>query len=113
MCYLAVDIIRIKMKIDDSLDVFAVHGVGGMIGTVLCAWLMQSQLGGVGLDEGKSVMDHIKIQGYGVFVTGLWTIVVTFLILKIISMFSDLRVTEDEELEGLDTSLHGESGYNN
>ncbi len=113
LCYLAVDIIRIKMKIDDSLDVFAVHGVGGMIGTVLCAWLMQSQLGGVGLDEGKSVMDHMKIQGYGVFVTGLWTIVVTFLILKIISMFSDLRVTEDEELEGLDTSLHGESGYNN
>ncbi len=113
LCYLAVDIIRIKMKIDDSLDVFAVHGVGGMIGTVLCAWLMQSQLGGVGLDEGKSVMDHMKIQGYGVFVTGLWTIVVTFLILKIISMFSDLRVTQDEELEGLDTSLHGESGYNN
>ena len=62
---------------------------------------MQSQLGGVGLDEGKSVMDHIKIQGYGVFVTGLWTIVVTFLILKIISMFSDLRVTEDEELKDL------------
>ena len=58
-------------------------------------------------------MDHLKIQGYGVFVTGLWTIVMTFLILKTISMFSDLRVTEDEELEGLDTSLHGESGYNN
>ena len=57
-------------------------------------------------------MDHLKIQGYGVFVTGLWTIVITFLILKTISMFSDLRVTEDEELEGLDTSLHGESGYN-
>ncbi len=113
LCYLAVDIIRIKMKIDDSLDVFAVHGVGGMIGTVLCASLMQSQLGGVGLDEGNSVMDHLKIQGYGVFVTGLWTIVMTFLILKTISMFSDLRVTEDEELEGLDTSLHGESGYNN
>ena len=113
LCYLAVDIIRIKMKIDDSLDVFAVHGIGGMIGTVLCASLMQSQLGGVGLDEGKSVMDHLKIQGYGVFVTGLWTIVMTFLILKTISMFSDLRVTEDEELEGLDTSLHGESGYNN
>ena len=74
---------------------------------------MQSQLGGVGLDEGNSVMDHLKIQGYGVFVTGLWTIVMTFLILKTISMFSDLRVTEDEELEGLDTSLHGESGYNN
>ena len=113
LCYLAVDIIRIKMKIDDSLDVFAVHGVGGMIGTVLCASLMQGQFGGVGLDEGKSVMDHLKIQGYGVFVTGLWTIVMTFLILKTISMFSDLRVTEDEELEGLDTSLHGESGYNN
>ncbi len=113
LCYLAVDIIRIKMKIDDSLDVFAVHGIGGMIGTVLCASLMQSQLGGVGLDEGNSVMDHLKIQGYGVFVTGLWTIVMTFLILKTISMFSDLRVTEDEELEGLDTSLHGESGYNN
>ena len=74
---------------------------------------MQSQFGGVGFDEGKTIIDHLKIQSYGVFITALWTIVMTFLILKIISLFLGLRVTEDEELEGLDTSLHGESGYNN
>ena len=113
LCYIAVDIIRIKLRIDDSLDVFAVHGVGGIIGTILCSLLMQSQFGGVGFDEGRTIIDHLKIQSYGVFVTALWTIVMTFLILKIISLFMDLRVTEDEELEGLDTSLHGESGYNN
>ena len=113
LCYLAVDIIRIKMKIDDSLDVFAVHGVGGMIGTVLCAWLMQSQLGGVGLDEGKSVMDHMKIQGYGVFCNWSMDNCGNFSNFKNYLYVLDLRVTEDEELEGLDTSLHGESGYNN
>lgn len=113
LCYIAVDIIRIKMKIDDSLDVFAVHGVGGMIGTVLCAWLMQTSFGGAGLDLGFTVVTHLKVQAYSVLVTAIWTIICTYLILKIISMFTDLRVSEDDEIEGLDNTLHGESGYNN
>ena len=113
LCYIAVDIIRIKLKIDDSLDVFAVHGVGGMLGTILCGLLISSSWGGVGFDEGLLAIDHIKIQSYAVLVTIIWTVIVTYVILKIISLFTSLRVDEENEIEGLDTSTHGESGYNN
>ena len=113
LCYIAVDLIRIKMKVDDSLDVFAVHGVGGILGTILCASLMQVSFGGAGLDEGVTFSSQLKVQIYGVIVTALWTIIISYLILKIISIFTDLRVSEDNEIEGLDNSLHGESGYNN
>ena len=113
LCYIAVDIIRIKLKIDDSLDVFAVHGVGGMLGTILCGLLISSSWGGVGFDEGLLAIDHIKIQSYAVIVTIIWTVIVTYVILKIISLFTSLRVDEENEIEGLDNSTHGESGYNN
>ncbi len=113
LCYVAVDLIRIKLKIDDSLDVFAVHGVGGMIGTVLCGWLLSAEWGGVGFDEGMNAIEHIKVQLYAVVVTLIWTVIATYLILKFISLFISLRVDEENEIEGLDTSTHGESGYNN
>ena len=113
LCYVAVDLIRIKLKIDDSLDVFAVHGVGGMLGTVLCGWLLSSEWGGVGFDEGMNAIEHIKVQFYAVVVTLIWTVIATYLILKLISLFISLRVDEENEIEGLDTSTHGESGYNN
>ena len=113
LCYLAVDLIRIKIKIDDSLDVFAVHGVGGILGTILCAALMHGWFGGVGLDEGATVTSQLRIQIYAVIVTAVWTIIFSYLILKFISIFIELRVTEDQEIQGLDNSLHGESGYNN
>ena len=112
LCYYAVDLIRLKLRIDDSLDVFAVHGVGGMLGTVMCAWLMSSERGGVGFDEGLTMFDHLKIQSYSVLVAFIWTLVFTYIILKVISMFTNLRVDSEQETDGLDTSLHGESGYN-
>ena len=112
LCYYAVDLIRLKLKIDDSLDVFAVHGVGGMLGTILCAWLMSSERGGVGFDEGLGMLDHLKIQSYSVIVAFVWTVIFTYIILKIISLFTSLRVDVEQEADGLDTSLHGESGYN-
>ena len=113
LCYFAVDLIRLRLKIDDSLDVFAVHGVGGMLGTILCGWLISASWGGVGVDEGKNIVDHITTQAYAVLVTVIWTVIATYVILKIISLFITLRVDEDEEIQGLDTSAHGESGYNN
>ncbi len=113
LCYIAVDLIRIKLKIDDSLDVFAVHGVGGILGTILCGFLISTSWGGVGFDDGLLAIDHIKIQSYAVLVTIIWTVIVTYVILKIISLFTSLRVDEENEIEGLDTSTHGESGYNN
>ena len=111
ICYIGVEFIRIKMKIDDSLDVFAVHGIGGMLGTILCGYLISESFNGVGYDEGLNALDHVKIQLYGVVVTLIWTLVFTFLILKVISFFTFLRVSEEEETNGLDTSSHGESGY--
>ena len=74
---------------------------------------MQNSFGGIGLDDGITVLSQFKVQTYAVIVTALWTIVLSYVILKLISMFTDLRVTEDDEIEGLDNSLHGESGYNN
>ena len=112
ICYIGVEVIRIRLKIDDSLDVFAVHGIGGMLGTILCGFLMSANFGGVGFDEGVSAFDHVKIQIYSVLVTLIWTTVFTYIILKIISFITPLRVSEDEEITGLDTTSHGESGYN-
>ena len=112
VCYIGVELIRIRLKIDDSLDVFAVHGIGGILGTILCGILMSSNFGGVGFDEGMSAFDHIKIQIYSVLVTLIWTAVFTYVILKIITLFTPLRVSEEEEITGLDTTSHGESGYN-
>ena len=112
ICYIGVELIRIRLKIDDSLDVFAVHGIGGMLGTILCGFLMSANFGGVGFDEGVSAFDHFKIQIYSVLVTLIWTTVFTYIILKIISFITPLRVSEDEEITGLDTTSHGESGYN-
>ena len=113
LCYIAVDLIRIKLKVDDSLDVFAVHGVGGILGTLLCSFLISASWGGVGFDDGLLAIDHLKIQSYAVLVTIIWTVIVTYVILKVISLFTSLRVDEENEIEGLDTSTHGESGYNN
>lgn len=112
VCYIGVELIRIRLKIDDSLDVFAVHGIGGILGTILCGILISNNFGGVGFDEGMSAFDHIKIQIYSVLVTLIWTAVFTYVILKIITLFTPLRVSEEEEITGLDTTSHGESGYN-
>ena len=68
--------------------------------------------GGVGFDDGLLAIDHVKIQSYAVLVTIIWTIIITYIILKVISLFTSLRVDEEKEIEGLDTSTHGESGYN-
>ncbi len=111
VCYYAVDLIRLKLKIDDSLDVFAVHGVGGILGTILCAYFMDSQRGGIGYDDGLQFIDHLKIQCYSVFIAFVWTGLVSYIILKLMSKFTALRVVEEDESNGLDTSLHGETGY--
>ena len=113
LCYVAVDLIRIRLQVNDSLDVFAVHGVGGMLGTILCSFLISTSWGGVGFDDGLLAIDHLKIQSYAVLVTTIWTVIITYVILKVISLFTSLRVDEENEIEGLDTSTHGESGYNN
>ena len=105
VCYFAVNLIRVKLKIDDSLDVFAVHGVGGMLGILLLPFLSAKVLGGSG--EGDFM---IQLVGTGAVVA--WSAVASFIILLLLKVTLGLRVTEEQEFEGLDTSLHGESAYN-
>ncbi len=111
LCYLAVDFIRGKLQIDDSLDVFAVHGVGGILGSLLVAFLATSTFSGLGLPDGVSAGSQFIIQLKGVLLTVVWTGVFTYLILKFTSLITPLRVEEQEEIEGLDLRSHGEKGY--
>jgi len=105
VCYFAVNLIRVKLKIDDSLDVFAVHGVGGILGILLLPFLSAAALGGNG---GGNFMT--QLVGTGAVIA--WSAVVSFIILLILKVTLGLRVTEEQEFEGLDVSLHGESAYN-
>ena len=111
LCYLAVDYIRGKLLIDDSLDVFAVHGVGGILGTLLVAFLATSTFSGLGLPEGQTAISQFVVQIKAVILTVIWTSIFTYLILKVTSLIVPLRVDEQEEIEGLDLRSHGEKGY--
>ena len=110
-CYVAVDILRVRMKIDDSLDVFAVHGVGGIIGSLLVAWLALPSFGGLGLADGVSARSQFGVQFLSVAITVGWTVVASAVILKVIGAIIGLRVDQQDEIEGLDLSQHGERGY--
>jgi len=112
-CYIAVDVIRNRLKIDDSLDVFAVHGVGGILGSLLVAVLATDTFSGLGLAEGMSVASQLSVQAISVGITVIWTAIASYVILKIAGVFGGLRVTDDEEVEGLDIAQHGERGYHN
>ena len=111
ICYVAVDLIRGKLGIDDSLDVFAVHGVGGVLGSLLVAVLATDAFYGMGLAEGITVGGQLLVQAKSILITVIWTAVASFIILKIAAVASGLRVNDDAELEGLDLSQHGERGY--
>ncbi len=112
ICYYMVGVIKRRFKIDDALDVFAVHGVGGAIGVLLTAVFVDAALGGIGLAEGRSMGDQATIQLTGIVVTLLWSAVVSFVIIKVVQMFVGLRVNAETEEQGLDLRLHGERGYN-
>ena len=113
LCYVAVDIIRNRLHIDDSLDVFAVHGVGGIIGSLLVAVLATDSFSGLGLAEGMSIASQFGVQAICVAITVIWTAIASYAILKIAGVFGGLRVSEEHEVEGLDLSQHGERGYHN
>jgi Amt family ammonium transporter len=110
-CYIAVDILRVRMKIDDSLDVFAVHGVGGILGSLLVAWLALPAFGGLGLADGVSATSQFGVQLLSVAITIGWTVLASYVILRVISLVIGLRVDQQDEIEGLDLSQHGERGY--
>ncbi len=110
-CYLAVDLIRVRFKLDDSLDVFAVHGVGGILGSLLVAYLALPALGGLGLADGVTAAAQFVVQFKSVIITVAWTAVLSYVILKAIDVTTGLRVDDQVEIEGMDLSEHGERGY--
>ena len=109
VCYVMAHIVRRVLKLDDSLDVFAVHGVGGMLGILLTSFFAAAVLGGSGLDG--SMWHQLWVQAVGVVATAIWAGVLSYVILWIVRATVGLRVSEREEDEGLDIAHHGERGY--
>ena len=117
VCFNAVIIIKQKFKIDDSLDVFPVHGVGGICGTILVGVFASKELGifsgqGGWSHEAIVISDQLQIQFTAVVATALYTAIATFVILKIVDVITGLRVDSQTETQGLDLDSHGETGYN-
>ncbi len=112
VCFLATTWMKRSLKIDDSLDVTPVHGVGGVIGTLLTGVFAATSLGGVGYPEGMTMGKQVMVQVTGILAVGAWSGIVTWILLKLSDAFTGLRVTPDEETEGLDTVEHNEKGYN-
>lgn len=113
VCFGATQFIKRVLIIDDSLDVFPVHGVGGIVGSLLTGVFAASSLGGLGLAEGVSIMDQVGVQALAIAVTIIWSGLFSYLILKSLDKVIGLRVTGDEEVQGLDIVLHEETGYHN
>ena len=109
ICYLFVNIVKNTLKIDDSLDVFAVHGVGGVLGIILVAFLVDSNIGGAGYAEGMNAASQLAVQVKGVLAVLALSVVATVIITYIVKFTVGLRVDETSEIEGLDISSHGET----
>jgi len=108
VCYFACGIVKGKLKIDDSLDVFAVHGVGGIMGTVLVAVFGTAAFGGTGVDDMNAQL-MIQLKALGAVVA--WSVIATFIIVMVCKFTTGLRVSQDVEYTGLDQSEHGETSY--
>jgi len=110
-CFFATNYMKRSLSIDDSLDVFPVHGVGGLLGTLLTGIFVSATFGGVGYPDKVTMGEQFVTQLIGVAATAVWSGVLTWIILKIVDAIAGMRVANEEETEGLDTALHGEKGY--
>ena len=114
-CFFATQLVKRVLKIDDSLDVFPVHGVGGTLGTLAAGIFASTELGlfkGQGYGSGITTMGHqLGVQAVGVLATFAYTAIVTFGVLKLVDAIVGLRVSREEEIGGLDIALHDERGY--
>jgi Amt family ammonium transporter len=114
VCFGATNYMKRALRVDDSLDVFPVHGVGGMMGTLAAGVFASAGLGllsGQGYAEGMSMGRQMGVQLLGIFAIAAYTAVVTFVLLKLVDAVTGLRVSAEEETMGLDTSQHNERGY--
>ena len=108
VCYWSVGFIKQKVRIDDSLDVFAVHGVGGALGILLTSFFGAEALGGMGLGDGITMGKQFGAQIVGLVAVAVWSLVISFILVKVIQKTTGLRVSEEDEIEGLDITSHGE-----
>jgi Amt family ammonium transporter len=111
VCFMATQFLKRSLHVDDTLDVSPVHGVGGIVGTILTGVFVSARLGGVGYAQGMDMARQVGVQALGVVAVAAWCMAVTWLLLKVIDATVGLRVSEDQEREGLDLALHGERGY--
>ena len=111
LCHFGVEWVKQKIQIDDSLDVFAVHGLGGALGTLLTAFFAATSLGGMGLAEGATMGSQFGVQLLGILAVVVWSVLVSYIIIKVVGAMVGLRVDEEDEVEGLDLVAHGERGY--
>jgi len=110
-CFFATNAMKRKLKVDDSLDVSPVHGLGGILGTLLTGVFASAYFGGVGYSDGTTMGRQVLVQLAGVLATAAWSGVLTWIILKVCRVLTGMRVEPEEETEGLDTVLHNETGY--
>ncbi|HEX3864323.1 MAG TPA: ammonium transporter [Stellaceae bacterium] len=111
LCFFATGFVKSRLRIDDSLDVFAVHGVGGMLGSLLVALFALPALGGIGFGHTISVGGQFGAQVLGVAATAAWSALCTLALVKLLDMTIGIRVSVEEQREGLDLSTHGERAY--
>ena len=111
ICYACIVAVKSKLAIDDSLDVFAVHGVGGMLGTLLLGVFGWSALGGTMFETAGEMGSVLGVQALGIAVVAVFSAVLTAIIALAVSLFMPMRVDEDEEIQGLDSTSHGERGW--
>jgi len=112
VCFFATSYMKQSLRLDDSLDVFPVHGVGGIIGTILTGVFVASAFGGIGYPENVTMSGQVLVQVTGVVAVGAWSGVITLILLRVSDAVAGMRVEAEEETEGLDTVLHNEKGYN-
>ncbi|MAC08444.1 MAG: ammonia channel protein [Rhodobiaceae bacterium] len=111
ICYVLVSFVKNTLRVDDSLDVFAVHGAGGVLGILLVSFLIDSNIGGAGYSEGMSASSQLNVQLIGIGSVFAWSIIASLIIIVIVKALTGLRVEDSYEEEGLDISSHGETNY--
>jgi Amt family ammonium transporter len=111
VCFFATSYMKQALKVDDSLDVFPVHGVGGILGTLLTGVFASAYFGGGGYAENVTMGGQVLVQLIGVIAIAAWSGVITWILLKLSDMAAGMRMQPEEETEGLDTVLHNEKGY--
>ena len=111
ICYVSTQVVKRVLRIDDSLDVFPVHGIGGMLGTLLAGVVVATEFGGKGLAPGFTLGHQIEVQLIGIFAVVVYCAALTFVLLRVTQALVGLRVTPEVETEGLDLGEHDERGY--